>query len=86
MFTLKYFAMNEKAINNAIPRLTIGGELVKWEKIDDMTVKAILPEPFGPFLMTLSHVKIFPEHVLEPLIDKNDLSSVNFIWTTNRCV
>ena len=86
MFTLKYFAMNEKAINNAIPRLTIGGELVKWEKIDDMTVKAILPEPFGPFLMTLSHVKIFPEHVLEPLIDKNDLSSVNFIWTTNTPV
>ncbi|MDO7976597.1 ABC transporter substrate-binding protein [Oceanotoga sp. DSM 15011] len=86
MFTLKYFAMNNKAENNARGRFTFGGKLVEWEKIDDMTIKAILPEPFGAFFITLTHVKIFPQHVLEPLVDKNALSSVNKIWTTDTPV
>lgn len=31
----------------------------------------------------LSHVYIYPKHKLEPLIDKNDLGSVNKIWLSN---
>ncbi len=48
---------------------TINGKQIKVEKLDDHTVRFILPAPFYPFLESLS-IPILPEHVLEkPLLD-----------------
>lgn len=83
IFTMDYFIMNRFAEGNEIARYTIAGELVKWEKIDERTVKAYLPEPYGAFFNVLSHAYIYPKHKLEPKIDKTDLGSVNKLWLTN---
>ncbi|HBT39088.1 MAG: Extracellular solute-binding protein family 5 [Thermotoga sp. 50_1627] len=88
VFTFKYFVMNQYARGNSIARFTIPDEhgvnkMIEWVKIDDKTVKAILPSPYGAFFTVLSHVYIYPKHKLEPLIDKNDLGSVNKVWLSN---
>lgn len=88
IFTFKYFVMNQFARGNSIDRFTIPDEkgvnrMIEWVKIDDKTVKALLPSPYGAFYTVLSHVYIYPKHKLEPLIDKNDLGSVNKIWLSN---
>lgn len=83
IFSMDYFIMNRFAEGNEIARFTIGGELVRWEKVDDKTVKAYLPEPYGAFFNVLSHAYIYPKHKLESKIDKNDLGSVNRLWLTN---
>ena len=49
IFSMKYYIMNRFAEGNEIARFTIGGELVRWEKVDERTVKAFLPEPYGAF-------------------------------------
>jgi len=88
IFTFEYFVMNKYARGNSIDRFTIPDEkgenkMIQWVKVDDKTVKAILPSPYGPFYTVLSHVYIYPKHKLEPLIDKNDLGSVNKVWLSN---
>jgi len=88
VFTFQYFVMNQYARGNSIARFTIPDEkgvnkMIEWVKIDDKTVKAILPSPYGAFFTVLSHVYIYPKHKLEPLIDKNDLGSVNKVWLSN---
>ncbi len=47
---------------------TINGKQVKVEKLDNHTVRFILPVPFYPFLESLS-IPVLPEHVLQrPLL------------------
>ena len=83
LFTFEHFVLNKFAEGNSLARYTIAGELVKFEKVDDRTVKAILPETYGAFFRVLSHAKILPKHSLEKQIDPNDSGSVNQIWTTD---
>ncbi|MGJ8454022.1 ABC transporter substrate-binding protein [Pseudothermotoga sp. U03pept] len=88
IFTFEYFVMNKYARGNSIDRFTIPDEkgenkMIQWVKIDDKTVKALLPSPYGPFFTVLSHVYIYPKHKLDSLIDKNDLGSVNKLWLSN---
>ncbi|MCL4557632.1 MAG: ABC transporter substrate-binding protein [Deltaproteobacteria bacterium] len=48
---------------------TLGGRQIKVEKVDDHTVRFILPVPFYPFLESLS-IPILPAHVLrKPLLE-----------------
>ncbi len=83
IFTFDNFVMNKFAEGNSIARFTINGELVKFEKVDDHTLKAYLPAPYGPFFMVMSHASIYPKHILESQIDTKDPGSVNKLWTTN---
>ncbi len=89
IFTFEYFIMNPVAKGNSVDRFTIvdssDGEKkpVRWVKIDDRTIKAVLPSPFGPFFMNLSHAYIYPKHKLEAKIDKSRPDSVNELWLTN---
>ena len=83
IFTFENFLMNKFAEGNSIARFTINGELVKFEKVNDRTLKAHLPAPYGPFFTVLSHASIYPEHVLADKIDQDDPGSVNSLWTTD---
>lgn len=89
IFTFECFIMNKVAKGNSVDRFTIldtrDGQKkeVKWVKINDKTVKAVLPSPFGPFYMNLSHAYIYPKHKLESKIDKTRPDSVNELWLTN---
>jgi peptide/nickel transport system substrate-binding protein len=89
IFTFENFIMNKVAKGNSVDRFTIldtaDGQKkhVKWVKIDNRTLKAVLPSPFGPFYMNLSHAYIYPKHKLESKIDKNRPDSVNELWLTD---
>lgn len=55
-------------------KFIVDGEPVVWEKIDDHTVQATLPKPFGPFLAKTSRADeifftILPKHILETCED-----------------
>jgi len=83
IYSMKYFIMNKFAEGNQIARFTIGGERVKWVKVDDMTVKAILPDSYGAFFTVVAQAVIMPQHKVEGLFDEDDLGSVNNLWTTD---
>ncbi|NLM55252.1 MAG: ABC transporter substrate-binding protein [Firmicutes bacterium] len=90
VFTLEHVVMNPNAEGNSVDRFTLGGKPVKWEKIDDRTVKAILPSPYGAFTRVLSHALIVPKHKYEPYIAALnpglEPGSVNKAWTTDTPV
>lgn len=83
IFTFKYFVMNSVARGNSIARFTIDNKLVEWEKIDDKTVKAVLPAPYAAFFTVLAPAYIYPSHALEGKFDKSKPDSVNDVWLTN---
>lgn len=89
IFTFENFIMNTVAKGNSVDRFTILDtndgvkKPVKWVKVNDKTIKAVLPSPFGPFFMNLSHAYIYPKHKLESKIDKNRPDSVNELWLSN---
>jgi len=88
LFTFKNFVMNANAEGSQIGRYTVtpvGGEptLVELVKVDESTVKFVLPAPIGPFFLSVAASMIFPEHILAPEINPADPGSVNNIWTTD---
>ncbi|HHY33087.1 MAG TPA: ABC transporter substrate-binding protein [Firmicutes bacterium] len=89
IFTFENFIMNPVAKGNSVDRFTIVDtsdgkkKPIQWVKINDKTVKAVLPSPFGPFYMNLSAAYIYPKHKLESKIDKKRPDSVNELWLTN---
>jgi len=73
------FTFNELIYNPDIPTsardiFTIEGKQFKVEKIDDFTVKFILPVKFAPFLRSMGH-EIMPKHVLEDVVKKGEFNS-----------
>ncbi len=73
------FTFNEVYYNDQIPTsardiFTVKGKKIKVEKVDDSTVRFILPEPFAPFLNALS-VEILPKHKLEKHIKKGTFNT-----------
>ncbi len=78
------FTFNKIYYNDSIPSstrdiLTIRGKKIKVEKLDDYTVRFILPEPFAPFLSSLS-VAILPKHKLERYVREG---TFNTAWNVN---
>ncbi len=78
------FTFNEVYYNDSVPTsvrdiLTIKGKKIKVEKVDDYTVRFILPEPFAPFLNALS-VEILPKHKLERYVKEG---TFNTAWNVN---
>lgn len=78
------FTFNEIYLNDNIPTpmrdiLTIEGKKIKVEKLDNYTVKFILPKPFAPFLNSLG-AEILPKHKLEKFIKEGNFSTS---WNVN---
>lgn len=83
IFTMTYYAQNRNALGNQQTVFQVDGKPFEWTKIDDRTVKLTMARPVGTIFTSLSFVPMYPKHKLEPLINKNDMSSVNNPWTTN---
>ena len=82
------FSFNELYLNNEIPyngRATLKiGETQAFpivEKLDNLRVKFILPEPFAPFFSTIGK-SILPRHILKPTVDKKDSEGNPLFMTT----
>ena len=78
------FTFNEVYYNDSIPSstrdiLTVDGKKIKVEKVDDYTVRFILPKPFAPFLNALS-ADILPKHKLEKAVKEGKF---NTTWNVN---
>lgn len=61
--------------------VTIDGKLPKVYKIDDFTVKFIIPKPFSPFVRIMAS-QIAPKHVFEP-ITKQGAKAFDLFYSTN---
>jgi peptide/nickel transport system substrate-binding protein len=87
VFTMEHVVMNPNAEGNSVDRFTLGGKPVLWEKIDEKTVKAILPSPYGAFTRVLTHALMVPKHKYEPFIaalnDGVEPGTINQAWTTD---
>ncbi|MBM4242651.1 MAG: ABC transporter substrate-binding protein [Deltaproteobacteria bacterium] len=54
---------DEKVPNSARFTLTVAGQPVRPEAVDEHTVRFVLPQPFAPFLSAVG-IGILPEHIL----------------------
>lgn len=81
VFTFEQLVMNPNARGNSTDRFTLGGKPVTWEAVDDLTVRANLPIPYGAFLRVVSNALIMPEHKLAEAVS-GDAGAVNNVWTT----
>jgi peptide/nickel transport system substrate-binding protein len=70
MFTFNYIVFNLDCDVDYREVLYVKGELPKIEKIDDHTVKFILPDIFRPFIDFMSGTAIYPEHVMGKHVHK----------------
>lgn len=75
------FSFNDIVLNDDIPGiamrdiLTIAGEKVRCEKVDDHTVRFITPVPFAPFDRIVGGVEIVPKHLLEAVVNEGKYAS-----------
>lgn len=87
VFTMENVLMDPNAEGNSVDRFTLHGKKVEWTKVDDLTVKAILPQPYGAFFQVLSQAMMVPKHKLAqyvyPLNPKLKPGAINSAWTTN---
>lgn len=79
VFTYKELVYNEDIPASARDIFTIEGQTFDVSKIDDYTVKFVLPVKFAPFLRALSQ-EILPKHRLKKYVDDG---TFNFIWGIN---
>ncbi len=85
VFTMNYVLMNPNALGNEVARFTINGKPIKWVKVNDYTVKALLPDPYGAFFMVLTPALIMPKHALAQYLPAfnpkvKDPSAFNRAW------
>ena len=85
IFTMNYVVMNPNALGNEVARFTINGKPIVWKKVDDYTVKAILPSSYGAFFMVLTPALIMPKHSLAQYLPAfnpkvKDPSAFNKAW------
>ncbi len=78
------FTYNDIYFNDNIPAtardiLTIKGKKIKVEKVNDHTVRFILPEKFAPFLRAVGE-PILPKHKLEKYVKEGTFTTA---WNVN---
>lgn len=61
--------------------VTIDGKLPKVYKVDDYTVKFVIPKPFSPFVRILA-TQIAPKHIFEPVV-KQGAKEFDSFYSTN---
>ena len=62
---------------------TIGGEPIKYRKIDKYTVEFRTKKTYAPFLIDIGFIEILPSHKLRPILEKGELSQA---WTTQTAI
>jgi len=86
IFTFENLVMNPNVRRNGVSLFTLGGKPVRWTKVDDLTVRADLPVPYGAFLRVLTNILIMPEHKLadkvETLNPDLEPGAFNNAWST----
>lgn len=73
VFTFNQLYLNDEIPYNGRATLKVGesNEFLKVEKLNDLQIKFILPEPFAPFFSTIGK-SILPQHILKPTVEQKD--------------
>lgn len=74
VFTYNDLYYNPEIPNSAADTLLIEGRPIEVQKIDDYTVRFILPLKFAPFLLTVAY-DILPKHLLESIVREGRFNS-----------
>lgn len=77
VFTYNELIYNEEIPSSSADIFTIDGKKIVVEKIDDHTVRFILPLKFAPFLRAVGGA-ILPKHKLKQFVDNH---TFNYQWT-----
>ena len=65
---------DERVPNSLKSILTIDGQRIAVEAVDDSTVRLRLPHPFAPLLNALAALMIVPQHVLGPSLEVGEFA------------
>ena len=76
VFTFNDLIYNENVPNSASDIFSVEGKQFKVEKVDELTVRFILPVKFAPFLRSMGQ-SILPKHRLQQSVDDGKF---NFTW------
>ncbi len=68
-FTWKNIILDGYGNTSTRDSISVSGKLPTVQKLDDYTVKFTTPEPFAPFLASLS-TPVAPKHIFEPAVKK----------------
>ncbi len=79
VFTYRDVYLNDKVPTSMRDMLVIEGKKPMVEKVDDYTVRFILPKPFAPFLSVVG-AEILPKHKLEKYVKEGNFASA---WNVN---
>ncbi len=79
VFTYREVYLNDEIPTSMRDMLVIEGKKPVVEKIDEYTVKFVLPKPFAPFLSIVG-AEILPKHKLEGYIKEGNFASA---WNVN---
>jgi len=82
IFTFDKFVMNKNANGNNQMEYTINGKPFQFKKVNSKTVQVIMDAPCGTLFRSLTGVRIYPKHFVEPMITSNDPGAVNNVLTT----
>ncbi len=74
VFTYQKLYLNDKIPNSYRDMLLVDGKKIKVKKVNELTVKFILPKPFAPILMALTS-PILPKHALEKYLREGNFIS-----------
>lgn len=77
VFTYNELIYNEEIPSSAADIFTIDDKKIQVEKVDDHTVRFILPVKFAPFLRAVGQA-ILPKHKLKRFVDNH---TYNYQWT-----
>lgn len=69
--------------NRYIAQYTIGGERIRYEKVDDFTVRFTTPTLYSPFINDIGFVPIIPRHKLLPYYEDGTLQQQ---WTSQTAI
>lgn len=86
IFTLVDLASNTGLKANQSAVFKVGKDPLKFEKVDDYTVKVTAPKPYGAMLQALTFVPILPQHKLAKYSPLKDPEAYMKAWATNSDV
>jgi peptide/nickel transport system substrate-binding protein len=65
-----------------VSAFNLGGEPIRWEQVDERTIRQILPQ-IDAAALDLAHFPIVPAHIFGPLYEAGGAEAVQEFWNTN---
>ena len=79
VWTVNEIILNPDVVTTARDALRIGGEFARFELIDDLTYRVVLPSVYAGIFQVAS-VGPMPRHVFEPVLRAEGAAGINSFW------